>query len=659
MRGWRASTSSVIFAIFIIVVLSTPTGAFAASPGRAVTVPIKIVLLGFDENQIDASYLTWAGDSKNLPGSITNVELLSDNATGVVFYPQYTVTFASHSFRQDFVRYLRSIEVQKNGNNPWFGKYEQDTENPDYWNRVPVAIDYVVYDAKSVEDWLWSHSSDLGGFPNNGWTIIVAYLPELPSVTWKDVQNFEKSNGGILPKSKPHYYGISRTDRDLGYTLRYRDFMNAWGGSNRMWFVDLSAGPVFQSQWVDLPLQVVLGDNNIDVTAPFGRTWLTEYISDYVWGATYNLVTPNFVYFPQLAAGYQIDVFILDDRTEEEKKAVSIESTVNKALIETAFKELLPYSEVTVNVQFPQVSEELHNVIQDSYKYTDSWIMGADFASPERYGVVDLRPVYKYMLDNFQLFERSGRYAHTANYGNFDPSMVGGTMTIPVFAFAFSGETYFTYTYKWFIGDTDWETGALLGIALPEAAFVSLNQWYFTRGDHVTPPQPGKGMGFTQTIIHEVGHEVGLMHPHEYDDLGDFVVSAMGYFTDDYVFGQIDKDALQRAHVDQLYLESLKMMDRISDSSAANQVRSRLAEVDSAYAEMRYADAVGSALAAYGLAKQAAGGPVQTQTQTETTTLPPPAAPGGTMVFLGLGVIVGVVVGVAVAMIINRARAGK
>jgi len=87
-------------------------------------------------------------------------------------------------------------------------------------------------------------------------------------------------------------------------------------------------------------------------------------------------------------------------------------------------------------------------------------------------------------------------------------------------------------------------------------------------------------------------------------------------------------------------------MDRISDSSAANQLRSRLAEVDSAYSEMRYADAVGSALAAYGLAMQAVRGP-------------PPAAPESTMVFLGLGIVVGVVAGVAVAMVIKRTRAGK
>jgi hypothetical protein len=561
-----------------------------------VSVPVKVVLVGFNEQEVDTTYLSWSGSYKNLPNSITNIDLTSGNSTGVVFQPKYSCSFASSLFKDDFVSYLSSIGKKAHGKNPWFGQYQEDKDNKDYYVSVPTAIDYIVYDANSVEDWLWNHSQDIGGYPDAGWTIIVAYLPELPSVSWSDVQTFKRTNGDQLPKSTPHYYGMSHTDVDLGYRSRYRDFMNAWGGHHRLWFIDLSAGPVFNSEWEDLPLQVALGDNNFDLSSTFGKKWITEYLADYIWQATYNFIAPNFVYYPQYSPNYQIDVFVLDDRDPIEKAKVAIQGTVNKEMVASAFKDLVPYSAVTVNLSFPEVTQQLHELIRSHYKYTDSWIQGNIFASPERYGVVDLRPIYQYILENMALFEPKARIG-------------SDTITIPVFAFAFSGDTYFTYTYKWSIGKTDWETGALLGIALEESVFISFNQWEFTRGDQVDPPQPGKGEGFTQTIIHEVGHEFGLMHPHQYGDIGDFIFSPMGYFTDDYNFGQTDKDAIQRAHVDQMYMETESLLAQASGNSGAagliSQARDKLAEVDSAYASMEYGKAIEPVIAAYNLARQA------------------------------------------------------
>jgi len=593
--------SRVIIVVLIAGLLmpgfvALPLAGDAIGFGRSVSVPVKVVLVGFSEREIDASYLTWTGSFKNLPNSITNIDLESGNSTGVVFRPEYSLKIASTAFREELVSYLHSIGRRSHGKNPWFGQYQVDKQNEDYYNFAPLAIDYEVYDANSVEDWLWAHGEDIDGYPEAGWTIILAYLPELPSVSWSDVQAFKRTNGDQLPKSMPHYYGISHTDLDLGYKSRYRDYMNAWGGHHRLWFIDLSAGPVFNSEWEDLPLQVVLGDNNIDTSSVFGKKWLTEYLADYVWQATLNFIAPDFVYYPQYSPNYKIDVFVLDDRNPEEKVKVPIQDTVNKDTVAAAYRDLVPYSTVTVNLSFPEVTQPLHELIRSHYKYTDSWIEGNVFATPERYGVVDLRPIYEYMLDNIESFESSPRTSPDA-------------ITIPVFAFALSGETYFTYTYKWSIGKIDWETGALLGIALKECVFISYNQWEFTRGDQVDPPQQGKGEGFTQTIIHEVGHELGLMHPHQYGDVGDFIFSPMGYFTDDYEFGQIDKDALRRAHVDQLYLETELLLAQASGNpdvaGLVSQAREKLIEVDSAYAKMEYDTAIHPALAAHNLANQA------------------------------------------------------
>jgi hypothetical protein len=639
-----ASSRILLPTILIFLAVSIAPSQVRGQPDqKAVTIPIKIVLIGLD--QVDANYLTWTyGESGNLPTQITN-QVLGGNGTGDIFYPQYTVTKASASFKQELDGYLNSIETDLRGPDPWFGHWIQDPTNSDYCDWQNVSVPYVVYNANSVESWLWNHNQELGGFPANGWTIIVSYLPELPSVTWNAVKDFETSaklpGTPYLVSSTPHYYGIVATDPDLGYQSRYRDFMDAWGGKlGRMWFVDLSAGPVFQSQWDDIPLQVAMGDNNIDPSSAFGQKWLTEYVSDYVSQATANLITPDFVYAPIYRPNYQIDVFVLDNRTAAEKAAVPIQSTINQQAIQTAFDELVPYSKVTVNVNVMNISQGLEQVIEAGYKYTDSWLQGSEFCSPERYGVVDARPVYDYMLSHMSDYETN-------------PYLTPTTLTIPAFTFAFSGQTYFAYTYKWYIGGSSLE-----GIALDQTALISMNQYEFTRGNQVSPPQPGKGVGFTHLVIHEVGHEFGLEHPHQFGDIGDFVYSPMGYFTGDIHFGQIDKDAIQRAHVDQIYFATQSIISTLS-SDSASQVQAKLSSVDAAYSAMNYTDAMQEVLGAYQLAQQLQGSAPMTQAQSSvaaqssntTTAMGAPVT-----MYAVAGVAIGLIAGLGIGVVMFRKR---
>ncbi len=203
----RGSYCVLVLVLLWVLVVPGMTGGAQASAqvslGRAVSIPIKVILIGFDQQQVDTTYLAWSGSGKNLPVSITNSVLDSANSTGVVFYPKYTFSLATSVFKDSFVSYLQSIEKSVNGKNPWFGQYQIDKQDPDYYNSVPVSIDYVVYDANLVEDWLWNHSQDIGGYPENGWTIILANLPELPSVGFSDVRAFLSTNGGSFPNRNP------------------------------------------------------------------------------------------------------------------------------------------------------------------------------------------------------------------------------------------------------------------------------------------------------------------------------------------------------------------------------------------------------------------------------------------------------------------------
>jgi hypothetical protein len=596
---------------------------------RQVSIPVKVVFVGIDPTTVDLNYVKWPG---NLP-TTTFGEVFepppAGNLTDIVYNVSYTFTFANDAFKSKLESYLQSIQETKSEPNPWFYNYTLEPNGyistSNFYNLTAVT-----YDANKVEDWLFSNQQDVGGFPSNGWTLMFMNLADLPSYDFKSYHDFLINQRNLPPNGTAHYYSANYQDSDLGYRLRYRDYMTGWGGIHRFWFNDFSAGPTFWTWPEDIPLQIALADNRIDLGSAYGHTWMTQYVADYIAQATWNFITPFFVYTPTYSQRYSFDVHIFDNRTSEEKQAVAIQSTVDAAKIRSAFQDLVPYSKVDVSVNFEDLSKYpgLENVIRSNYKYTDSFTFGVS-GQPLQYGIVDARPVYKYLGEILQQFEPN---FHRDN----------SDFTVPVFAFAFSNDTLFTFTYKWIISKPQSEVTALLGVALGDLALVSLSQQEFERGNFVKPIQPGKGEGFTQVIIHESGHMLGLQHPHNFGPVGDFIVSVMGYYAYDYVFGEIDKDSLQRAHVDQIYLKVQSMVrqlnarDPVSGLSIENQLRG----VDSKYSQMDYAGALSLVL--------------QTQTAAES------ALASGTIgiVLPAMYVVVGIVIGLIVASLLLRRRRG-
>jgi hypothetical protein len=68
----------------------------------------------------------------------------------------------------------------------------------------------------------------------------------------------------------------------------------------------------------------------------------------------------------------------------------------------------------------------------------------------------------------------------------------------------------------------------------------------------------------------------------------------MGYFTDDTSFGQIDKDSIQRAHVDQLYMKAQELLTQTPGVTAdvAAQANAKLAQADAAESQMNFTSAI-------------------------------------------------------------------
>ena len=179
---------------------------------------------------------------------------------------------------------------------------------------------------------------------------------------------------------------------------------------------------------------------------------------------------------------------------------------------------------------------------------------------------------------------------------------------IPVFAFAFSDEFEFAFTYKESIAkEVDFDR-TIWGVALYDLVLISHSTDDFKRGDSSDPTQPGKGFGFTNTVIHEVGHMLGLMHPFAttYDPTENFVASVMAYYPYENEFSIFDRDALARGQADMLLRETAQLLANtpfvLINQADLSDARSKANSAENAYSTMDYEgsikDAVGALLAA-------------------------------------------------------------
>jgi len=385
----------------------------------------------------------------------------------------------------------------------------------------------------------------------------------------------------------PHFYNKTYADHDLGIKLNRR-YMTAWGGQSRFFFIDISAGPGHAAE--QLPIQLAAYINHLEPTNSYWSTWLTQYLADYIWGAVYNLFLPDFVYPLNYAQQYSVRVFVFDNRSSNQPP---IESTVDPSEISRQLSSLLPFAKLEVDVQFlrPSDNPDLAGVIRTS---TSPSLVGI---SP----IVDARPVYEWLSP-------SGR-GHITDFT--DTTRNSRNYDIPVFVFAFDGNYTFGFTYKELVAanEADFDR-TIWGVALYDLVLISHSADDLQRGEFTTPKQPGLGFGFTNTIIHEVGHMVALMHPFHtsYDPTENFVASVMAYYPYEDSFSQFDKDVLQRGYADELIrgtrelLASTTFTINPQDQDTANE---KLGDAEVAYTRMNYTQAAVDAYDAYVSASRA------------------------------------------------------
>jgi hypothetical protein len=442
---------------------------------------------------------------------------------GIEFKLKYNFIFASAAFTRSLFSYIYSQ-----------GALGPPTEFQELYSSEPAArvaiTENLRVPAKNVELWLETNMREIGC--QEGYTLFF----------------LDGYTSDYLPF---HTYFFDEPDFDTEEQFGLRDSRQsiAFGGRyGRVWFYDLSAGPEYWSnnwdpslywnasqqakppiwhyKFADKPVKTLSRD--------VGE--ITRFI------ATNLLFTPSSLYRPMLAAKIHINIVMFENATDI---GYSGKDWYDATTTEQVFERFEPHKEWRVTfsdrnlMDYPRLNQIFVNWAQDECDNASLYVPG--FTS-----YIDF---YEYFFSEIDLKTEFLDLA-ASTWADY---------SIPVFAYAVTDDQMGVQIDLLGYADDDWATGT--------QSFVNA---------FGTPSTTDLGYGFTATIIHEVGHHIGLSHPHDgYDselDLdyepfeywqfvwtGDEVYSVMGYMANVGHFSIFDKDTLYR-NEGAMYMKAVKQL---------------------------------------------------------------------------------------------------
>lgn len=522
----RAMKTRLVFAVALLTlvaglapaqVAAAPPAVGGLDPGQQVTfeqdLPINIVFLGYSQEAIRTQ-----GLRNRLPASYEPVVRyprfygLTGRDMGLRFNFDYNVSFTSGSLNNRFFNYLKQI-----------GKPGDPTDiqlmyNDQAANVLDVAGRVLYIDAPSVEGWLARNLT----VDQPGYTIVF--------VNWYGRPDF-----------RFHVYTkTDEPDPDTGYNfgaVRPTRKMIAWGGtSSRLWFYDLSAGPeAWAGSWNvdDADLD---GDDEPDYRlppiweyAPGGYRKASALSRDlglvtrYV--AINLLFTSSPLYDPLLTAPDPGGRKVVHINMFEDDPDSHGTEWLSASYVQRQLASFQPYYRWRTNLvdrdPIDQEARRALRIFAGVLKEDDCWnAFGDPFA------------------ELFCYFD--------ANRDRYIPAYRAADYVTGVFAF----------------NTTAANLGQLFGLlGFADDNWVDGTQSYvFEFG---ATEYRELGYGFSTTTVHEVGHHIGLSHPHDgydskldldYGPEGDFYFAWSGDESDTVMsyldvtggFGVFDRDNMYR-----------------------------------------------------------------------------------------------------------------
>ena len=551
---------------------------------------INIVMIGFEPGAgfRDINEAALLGE---LPSSYRTVNrspsfYFGNQFMGLTFDFNYNLVYADQAFEDMFFGYLASIAT------PMPLTIYQAAYNAQVTGSLDITSNSWI-DAPSVEHWLHHNLHHELGMDPEEYTVAF--------INWYGRADFM-------------FHVYTKTDEpdpDTGYNfglLRDSRKLTAWGGTapadeesghaaghgmndghemhaHRLWFYDLSAGPEgWSDNWnldadFGYTIPPIWEYGNLGAYRPFDNLSgdlgkVTRYVAIDLLFTTSPLYKPA-ISPPALPADIQLDinVYQMDPGSDGTDYFVP-------TLIASELNELQPLNSYSVELNsqaFDSRFEKVYNCF-----YWDVSCFG------KRLSGIAFGDLFLYFND------------HVINFLEGDADY-----EVPVFAFNATDELF---TCCLGFADDDWATGTqsfVFAFDSPSVRDVS-------------------GYGFTTTVIHEVGHHIGMSHPHDGFDyeanvdfgpggpylfawLGDMSNSMMSYIDLNWDFSQFDFDNMNR-YMTSIYINQANViLADIYASPRAGRASSLLTTADNhaalalaAYAGMDYAGAALHASLAYG-----------------------------------------------------------
>jgi hypothetical protein len=426
-------------------------------------VPVDVVLIGFQPGQVNETDLLGL-----LPKTYKPVIRyprfygLQGRDTGLEYQFTYSLTRMSSVTEDRFFRYLGRVGKEIP---PTLYQIQYNAQTRNVLDVTGPVLDI---DAASVERWLETNAKPRSA----GYTVYF--------VNWHGRSDFRFHV--YTKKDDP--------DHDTGHVFGARQSraITSWGGTtSRTWFYDFSAGPEWNTtNWV-VDVRDLNGDGREEYRMPpiweyaddgyrspadlgFDMGLLTRFV------AINLLFTTSPLYDPLIAAPQTLGRRVVDTTILEDDPGSWGIDWFDREFAQARWKEFQPYyswKTAARSLTIDAGAKRSLEIFVGNSEEEDCWVpFGDPFA---------------------QLF-----CYFSANLGLYVPQYRDRDYVAPVFGFNTTEEGLGDQFGLLGFADDNWVDGTQsLVFAFNADAYRSL------------------GYGFTGTIIHEVGHHIGMSHPHD------------------------------------------------------------------------------------------------------------------------------------------------
>ena len=501
------------------------------------TIPINIVFVGLNESAgMEEDINDWVMTTINPVDLERSIQQLSIGGTinfydseslvepvsaGVAYDLDIQYYHAPISMEVDLSNFITdSMYLEKNVRD--FRNYEGNYYLEDFYDAMwgeDYYFDEPVHniEAVEVEQWLYSNTASYTGLEN----------------VLTETTLFFLEPGGV---GEQYYLSKNGTDLDTNEEFQVSN-LNAYGGTYDFFFIDLLALPPSYGDAWDFgdgsneeaytslreysPLWYYKDSEGSGMTEELRQEILITGLANLINESIQFIFIPSYLYTPRFDDSIDIQIYVYDCTANNELSS-GVEGLVNESLVNEAFSDLVEYSKVTTRMEILDIDHEpqMENALDFS-----TFI--AFDEENNRYTVIDSESILPYMDDvvakNSESFVAPVFLYIYDNYAAVDDYYIRGSV----------------------VEDELFEPwGLLIAAGLKEL-------------------QTGDGLTFT--VIHEVGHILGLFHPHDAlvpsRDQGfglalstrwfwDFSLTPMTYHEEmkGYGFSTQNKDTLHRGH---------------------------------------------------------------------------------------------------------------